>query len=152
MKIMIGSDHAGFELKEKIVDHLKTAGHDVVDIGTTDTRSVDYPRYAFRVARAVASGTAERGILVCGSGIGMSMAANRIAGVRAVLASEPYTAKMSRRHNDSNVLCLGGRFTGPDMALEIVDTWLREDFEAGRHVRRVDLLDSLASAPDQPEE
>jgi ribose 5-phosphate isomerase B len=89
----------------------------------------------------VASGRVDRGILVCGSGIGMSMAANRIPGVRAVLASEPYAAKMSRRHNDSNVLCLGGRFTGQDLAFEIVDTWLAENFEGGRHSRRVNLLD-----------
>ncbi len=141
LKIMIGADHAGFELKEKIVTRLQDAGYDVEDIGTHGTESVDYPDYAFRVARAVASGRVDRGILVCGSGIGMSMAANRIPGVRAVLASEPYAAKMSRRHNDSNVLCLGGRFTGQDLAFEIVDTWLAENFEGGRHSRRVNLLD-----------
>ncbi|MBC7357809.1 MAG: ribose 5-phosphate isomerase B [Desulfacinum sp.] len=141
LKIMIGADHAGFELKQKIVTRLQDAGYDVEDIGTHGTESVDYPDYAFRVARAVASGRVDRGILVCGSGIGMSMAANRIPGVRAVLASEPYAAKMSRRHNDSNVLCLGGRFTGQDLAFEIVDTWLAENFEGGRHSRRVNLLD-----------
>jgi ribose 5-phosphate isomerase B len=141
LKIMIGADHAGFELKEKIVTRLQDAGYDVEDIGTHGTESVDYPDYAFRVARAVASGRVDRGILVCGSGIGMSMAANRIPRVRAVLASEPYAAKMSRRHNDSNVLCLGGRFTGQDLAFEIVDTWLAENFEGGRHSRRVNLLD-----------
>ncbi|SHG35541.1 ribose-5-phosphate isomerase [Desulfacinum infernum DSM 9756] len=140
-KIMIGADHAGFELKQKIVTRLQDAGYDVEDIGTHGTESVDYPDYAFRVARAVASGRVDRGILVCGSGIGMSMAANRIPRVRAVLASEPYAAKMSRRHNDSNVLCLGGRFTGQDLAFEIVDTWLAENFEGGRHSRRVNLLD-----------
>ncbi|SMC19625.1 ribose-5-phosphate isomerase [Desulfacinum hydrothermale DSM 13146] len=141
LKIMIGADHAGFELKQKIVSRLQQAGYPVEDIGTHSMDSVDYPDYAFRVARAVAAGHADRGILVCGSGIGMSMAANRISGVRAVLACEPYAAKMSRRHNDSNVLCLGGRFLGQDLAFEIVDTWLAEGFEGGRHSRRVTLLD-----------
>lgn len=145
MKIMIGADHAGFELKQKIASHLRERGFEVQDIGTHSTDSVDYPDYAFPVARAVAHGDVDRGILVCGSGIGMSMAANRIPGVRAVLASEPYAAKMSRRHNDSNVLCLGGRFLGPDLALEIVDVWLAENFEGGRHCRRVDLLDNPSS-------
>jgi ribose 5-phosphate isomerase B len=146
MKIMVGSDHGGFELKEKVVAHLKTLNHEVVDAGTYGPESVDYPRYAMKVARAVAGGEAERGILVCGSGIGMSMTANRVAGVRAVLAYEPYGAKMSRRHNDSNVLCMGGRFTGQDLAFEIVDAWLQETFEGGRHQRRVDLIDRLAGA------
>lgn len=145
MKIMLGADHAGYELKEKIAEHLRRAGHEVRDIGTHSLDSVDYPDYAFTVARAVAKGTVDRGILVCGSGIGMSMAANRIPGVRAVLASEPYAAKMSRRHNDSNVLCLGGRFIGPDLALEIVTVWLAEPFEGGRHCRRLDLLDNPSS-------
>lgn len=145
MKIMIGADHAGYELKVKVAEHLRRADHEVQDIGTHSLDSVDYPDYAFRVARAVAQGTVDRGILVCGSGIGMSMAANRIPGVRAVLASEPYAAKMSRRHNDSNVLCLGGRFIGLDLALEIVSVWLAEPFEGGRHSRRVDLLDNPCS-------
>ncbi|MEJ5347376.1 MAG: ribose 5-phosphate isomerase B [Desulfosoma sp.] len=145
MKIMIGADHAGFELKEKIAEHLRREGHDVHDIGTFSLDSVDYPDYAFTVARAVSRGTVDRGILLCGSGIGMSMAANRVPGVRAVLASEPYAAKMSRRHNDSNVLCLGGRFLGLDLALEIVDVWLAEPFEGGRHCRRLDLLDNPSS-------
>ncbi|ROQ90638.1 ribose 5-phosphate isomerase B [Desulfosoma caldarium] len=145
MKIMIGADHAGFELKEHIVAHLRLKGHHVEDIGTHSSDSVDYPDYAFTVARAVAQGMVDRGILLCGSGIGMSMAANRVPGVRAVLASEPYAAKMSRRHNDSNVLCLGGRFIGPDLAREIVDVWLAETFEGGRHCRRLDLLDNPSS-------
>ncbi len=143
MKIIIGADHGGFELKEHMVAHLQTRGFDVRDIGTHSAESVDYPRFAVEVATAVASHEVERGILVCGSGIGMSMTANRFAGVRAALACEPYGAKMSRRHNDSNVLCLGGRFTGPDLAVEIVDTWLAEPFEGGRHQRRIDLIDQL---------
>jgi ribose 5-phosphate isomerase B len=144
MKIMIACDHAGLELKEKLVRHLKELGWDVNDIGTYDTSPVDYPQYAAQVARAVASGEAERGILVCGSGIGMCMTANRFHGVRAVQVSEPFFAKMSRRHNDSNILCLGGRFVGEDLAFEITDVWLHEPFEGGRHQKRVDLIDDLA--------
>lgn len=141
MKIIVGSDHAGFQLKGTIASLLKEKGIEVVDVGTNGTESVDYPVYAFKVARAVAAGEAEKGILVCGSGIGMCMAANRVAGVRAVAAYEPFTARMSRRHNDSNVLCLGERFTGRDLAVAIVDDWLREPFEGGRHQRRVDMID-----------
>ena len=144
MKIILGSDHGGFELKQALLLHLKNKGHEVEDIGTHSLESVDYPYYAVQVARAVAEERAERGILVCGSGIGMCMTANRITAARAVQASEPYEAKMSRRHNDSNILCLGGRFVGQDLAVEILDTWLDEPFEGGRHNRRVGLIDSLA--------
>jgi ribose 5-phosphate isomerase B len=143
MKIIIGCDHAGLELKEKLVRHLKQLGLDVEDIGTHDTSPVDYPQYAAQVARTVASGDVERGILVCGSGIGMCMTANRFKGVRAVQVSEPLSAKMSRRHNDSNILCLGGRFVGEALAFEITDVWLNEPFEGGRHQKRVDLIDGL---------
>ena len=144
MKICIGSDHAGFELKERIASSLRNLGFDIADVGTDSEASVDYPVYAFRVARAVANGEAERGILVCGSGIGMCMSANRVSGVRAVTGYEPFMAKMSRRHNDSNVLCLGSRLTGRDLAMEIVTVWLDEPFEGGRHQKRVDLIDSIA--------
>jgi len=143
---MIGCDHAGLELKEVIVAHLQTLHHEVEDIGTDSPESVDYPYYAVSVARAVAEGTEDRGILVCGSGLGMCMAANRISGARAVHVSEPYAAKMSRRHNDSNILCLGGRFIGRDLAIEIVNIWLSEAFEGGRHQRRVKLIESLTQA------
>lgn len=145
MKICIGSDHAGFGLKERIASFLRDTGLDIADVGTDSEASVDYPVYAFRVARAVATGEAERGILVCGSGIGMCMTANRINGVRAVTGFEPFGARMSRRHNDSNVLCLGARFTGIDLAMEILNVWLREPFEGGRHQRRIDLIDSIAN-------
>lgn len=143
MRIMIGCDHAGLELKELIAAHLKTLRHEVEDIGTHSSESVDYPYYAAKVARAVAAGEADRGILVCGSGLGMCMAANRIPGARAVHVCEPYAARMSRRHNDSNILCLGGRFIGRDLALEVIDVWLDEIFEGGRHQRRVELIDRL---------
>jgi len=142
MKIIIGSDHAGFELKGTIISFLKEKGIEVVDAGTYDTQSVDYPVFAYKVAKGVAAGEAEKGILVCGSGIGMCMTANRVPGVRAVACYEPFAARMSRRHNDSNVLCLGERFTGRDLALAIVEDWIREPFEGGRHQRRVDLIDA----------
>ena len=144
MKIIVGCDHGGFDLKERILEHLRGLTHEVEDIGTFNRESVDYPAIAIKVAQAVASGEANRGILVCGSGIGMCMTANRVAGVRAVQASDSYEAKMSRRHNDSNVLCLGGRLIGPDLAAEVLDIWLTEPFEGGRHQRRIDLIDTLA--------
>ena len=144
MKVCIGADHAGWELKDFVASNLKQLGIEVVDVGTNGPDSVDYPIYAFRVARAVAGGQAERGILVCGSGIGMCIAANRVPGVRAVNGYEPFGARMSRRHNDSNILCLGSRFTGRDLALEIVHEWIKEPFEGGRHKKRIDLIDNLA--------
>ena len=143
MKIMIGCDHGGYDLKQVVVRFLREQGHEVEDIGTNSMESVDYPQYAVQVARSVASGRADRGILLCGSGIGMCMTANRITGARAALVSEPYAARMSRRHNDSNILCLGGRLVGDQLALEIVGAWLQEDFEGGRHQRRVDLIEQL---------
>ncbi len=142
MKVFIGSDHAGFELKELVASSLREAHIDVVDVGTNGADSVDYPVFAYRVARAIGNGEADRGILVCGSGIGMCITANRVAGVRAVNGHEPFEARMSRRHNDSNILCLGARFTGVDLALEIVRQWIEEPFEGGRHKRRVDLIDN----------
>ncbi|MGC9964171.1 MAG: ribose 5-phosphate isomerase B [Syntrophobacteraceae bacterium] len=145
MKIYIGADHAGWVLKDLVASVLTGEAIEVVDVGTNGPDSVDYPVYAFQVARAVAGGQAERGILVCGSGIGMCMAANRVQGVRAVHGCEPFGARMSRRHNDSNVLCLGSRFTGVDLALEIVREWIKEPFEGGRHKRRIDLIDSLGN-------
>lgn len=144
MKIIIGADHGGFQLKAAIIAFLKNEGYDdVVDIGTNSADSVDYPVYGNQVARSVATGDADRGILVCGSGIGMCMSANRVPKARAVAVYEPFAAKMSRRHNNSNILCLGERFTGRDLALEIVSVWLSEEFEGGRHERRVDLIDGL---------
>ena len=146
MRIMVGCDHGGVELKGKIVLYLGSLGYQVEDIGTHGLESVDYPYYAVKVALAVAGGDVERGILVCGSGIGMCIAANRIPGIRAAQVAESYAAKMSRRHNDTNVLCLGGRFIGPDLAYEIVQVWLKEPFEGGRHQRRVELIESLVQS------
>lgn len=145
MRIYIGADHAGWELKDRIAEAVRASGHEVIDLGTNGPESVDYPVFAHRVARAIATGQGDRGILVCGSGIGMCMAANKVPGVRAVTGFEPYGACMSRRHNDSNVLCLGARFTGRDLALDIVARWLETEFEGGRHKKRVDMIESLAA-------
>ena len=143
MRIYIGSDHAGFEMKEKLRDHLKAAGHDVVDVGTDSPASVDYPDYAIKVAHAVRDGDAERGVLVCGSGIGMAIAANKVHGVRAAAVYTPELARMSRLHNNANVVSLAERFTDLDTAIEIVDAFLTTPFEGGRHERRVAKADAI---------
>jgi ribose 5-phosphate isomerase B len=137
MKIAIGSDHAGFALKEKVAPMLQSAGHDVVDVGTDSEESTDYPMYASAAARMVAEGRAERAVLVCGSGVGVSIVANKVDGIRAVNAHDPQEAEMSRRHNDANVLALAGRRLEEDDARPIVESFLATDFEGGRHERRV---------------
>jgi ribose 5-phosphate isomerase B len=141
--IAIGSDHAGYSLKERLKTWLAADGHRVIDHGTHSTESVDYPDYAAAVAESVGSGEAERGVLVCGSGVGMAMAANKVAGIRAVAAQDADVARLSRQHNDANVLTLGARLTAPARALELVQTWLATPFEGGRHQRRVDKLAQL---------
>jgi ribose 5-phosphate isomerase B len=146
VRVHIGSDHAGFDLKESVKTHLVESGHDVVDAGVRSTDSVDYPDLAAPVALAVSTGEADRGVLVCGSGIGMAMAANKVAGVRAVQARDVESARMSRLHNDANVLTLAGRYTEPAEALSIVDTFLATGFEGGRHQRRVDKIGALEAS------
>ena len=142
-KLIIGSDHAGFALKESIKSALIELGHEVKDVGTHDTASCDYPDYAKPVAKAVAAGEADAGILVCSTGIGMSMAANKVPGVRAALVHHIYEAQMTRRHNDANVICIGANITGPAIALEAVKAFLTTEFEGGRHQRRVDKIENL---------
>lgn len=142
MKIALGSDHAGFEVKQLVAEALAGDGHEIVDCGCFDTESVDYPDYAQAVARNVAAGECERGVLVCGTGIGMAMAANRFAGVRAANVWDRYTAEMSREHNDANVLCLGARILEPDQALELARFWLTVPFGGGRHATRVGKIDA----------
>jgi ribose 5-phosphate isomerase B len=137
MKIIIASDHGGLRLKNELVELLKKGGHQVEDIGTQTAASCDYPDFAHAVAKSVLSGASERGILVCGTGVGMSVAANRHAGIRAVLCSDTYTAKLSRDHNDSNVLCLGERVLGSGLAWEIVSAWVTEPASTEeRHTKR----------------
>lgn len=133
MKIYIGNDHGGYTLKEVITKRLLELGVECVNVGTDSADIVRYPYYAAQVAKAVADGSADRGILICSTGIGMSMIANRFKGVRAALCTDTYMAKMTRRHNNSNLLCLGGKITGELEALDILDAWLREEYEGGRH-------------------
>ena len=140
MKIAIGSDHRGYEVKRRIVTVLERLGHDVLDAGTTGRESVDYPDFAFQVARAVGEGRVERGILICGTGIGMCIAANKVHGVRAAPCHDSITAEMSRRHNDANVLCLSADLLGADLIDRMVRIWLTTPFESGRHARRVEKI------------
>lgn len=137
MRYAFGCDHAGFALKAVLLEQLETAGHEVIDMGTYNTEPTDYPVYANKVAEAVERGLADRGLLVCGTGAGMAMAANKYPNIRAVAAGDCFTARMSRRHNDANVLCLGARVTGPGLAVEILRLWMAEEFEGGRHVARL---------------
>lgn len=143
MKIAIGNDHAALELKNHIVDYLVKEGHEVVNFGTDTPASTDYPIYGARVAHAVANGECERGVVICGTGIGISISANKVRGIRCALCSEPVSAKLTRQHNDANVLAMGARIIGPAMAEEIVHTFLTTEFEGGRHSRRVDLITKL---------
>lgn len=151
--IYIGNDHGGYALKHVLIQRLKELGVKVVDLGSDTPEIVRYPYYAVQVAEAVSSGKADRGILICSTGIGMSIVANRFKGVRASLCTDTYMAKMTRRHNDSNLLCLGGKITGEFAALDILETWLREDYEGGRHEISLELLkevDAKACASPLP--
>ncbi|TAK24546.1 MAG: ribose 5-phosphate isomerase B [Chloroflexota bacterium] len=141
--IAIGADHAGVRLKAEIAEYLRSRGIAVEDVGTFDETSTDYPDYAEKVGRLVVDGVADRGILICGTGIGVSISANKIAGIRAALCSETFSARMSREHNDANVLCLGARVVGGGVALDIVGSWLEAAFAGGRHQRRVDKIGAL---------
>ena len=143
MKIAIGCDHGGFHLKEAIKAHLQEKNIEVEDFGAYGTESVNYPSYASKVAESVASKNSDLGILCCGTGIGMSIAANKIKGIRAACVSDTFSAKATREHNDSNVLCLGERVLGPGLALDIVDTWLGSSFQGGRHQTRIDQVTEL---------
>lgn len=143
MKIAIGSDHAGLELKEYIKQVLAGGDYEVTDYGTNSPQSVDYPDYGFKVAQAVAAGEADRGILVCGTGMGMSVVANKVKGIRAALAFDTYTAVQSRKHLDANVLVLGERVTGKGLAEEIVRSWLSAEFEGGRHSGRIAKIEAF---------
>lgn len=146
MKIIMASDHAGLALKQELAAHLRQQGLDVEDIGTHTPDSVDYPVFGERAARAVARGEGDRAILVCGTGQGIGMAANKVPGVRCAIVSDTFSARMSREHNDANALALGARVVGTGLAEEIVDVWISTEFLAGRHARRVDLLDAIDAA------
>lgn len=140
MKIGIGSDHGGFELKEHIKEYLKEKGVEYVDYGTNSLESVDYPDYGKKVAEAVVRKEVDRGIVICGTGIGISIAANKVRGIRCALCGDTFSARMSRLHNDANVLALGGRVLGVGLALDIVDAFLHGEFEGGRHTNRINKI------------
>ncbi len=145
MKIAIGNDQTAVEMKTQISAYLKDKGHEVINFGTDETVSCDYPIYGEKVAMAVIDGVADCGIAICGTGVGISLAANKVRGIRAVVCSEPYSAKLSKQHNNTNVLCFGARVVGTEMAKMIVDAWLDAEFEGGRHQRRIDLVMDIES-------
>ena len=140
MKVAIAADHGGFELKDSMVEYIKSLGNEVMDLGTNSADSVDYPDYAKKVCEEIQQGNSDLGILICGTGIGMSLAANKFEGIRAACVSDVYSAKMSRNHNNANVLCIGARVIGDEVAKLIIKTFLENEFEAGRHQRRVDKI------------
>jgi ribose 5-phosphate isomerase B len=154
MRIAIGSDHRGFDVKKRVVPLLRQAGHEVLDMGPEGSDSVDYPDYAFQVAQAVSEGRVDRGILICGTGIGMCIAANKVPGVRAAPCHDSITAEMSRRHNNANVLCLSADLLGDELIDRMIRIWLETDFEGGRHARRVDKIvrfeDDVLKPKDRP--
>ena len=141
--IALAADHGGFELKEAVKAHLDELGLEYIDFGTHSTASVDYPDMALPACDAVVSGQCDKALLFCGTGVGISMAANKVKGIRAALCGDCYSAEMTRRHNDANILAMGARVLGPGLALKIVDTFLNTEFEGGRHARRVGLLDAI---------
>lgn len=143
MKIGLASDHGGYELKEHIREHLEKEGIEYIDYGTNSEESVDYPDYGRKAGEAIMSGEVDRAIVVCGTGIGISLAANKVKGVRCALCGDSYSARMSREHNNANALALGGRVIGKDLALEIVDIWLKTEFAGGRHERRVNKISEI---------
>ena len=143
MRIAIGADHAGYDMKCHLIEALGRLGHDVTDLGTDSTEAVDYPAICADVARTVVRGDADRGIVLGGSGQGEQIAANKVRGARAALCNDLYTARMSREHNDANILSMGGRIVGPGLAEEILELWLTTDFEGGRHQRRVDGISAI---------
>ena len=140
MKIVLANDHSAVDMKKEILAHLEEKGYQVIDIGTNSPESCDYPVFGERAGKMVASGRADLGILICGTGVGISLAANKVKGVRACVCSEPYSAKLSRMHNDTNILAFGARVVGTELAKMIVDEWLAAEFEGGRHKRRVDMI------------
>ena len=150
MRIALSADHAGYSLKDELAAWLREQGHEIVDLGTNGAESVDYPRYGSLLAEALGDGRAERGIAVCGSGIGIAIAANRNPACRCAQVAEPLSARLARTHNDANAIALGARLIGPEMARAIVQSFIDADFEGGRHQRRVDKLSTPAFDPQEP--
>jgi ribose 5-phosphate isomerase B len=147
MRIAVGSDHAGIEMKAALLEHLRSGGHEVTDLGTYSTESVDYPDVGAAVGHAVAKGDQELGVCVCGTGIGISIAANKVRGVRAAVVHDVSSARLAREHNDANVICFGARLVGPVVAADAVDVFLSTRFDGGRHLRRIEKIAALEEAP-----
>lgn len=143
MKLAIGSDHVGFELKPAIIGYLEELGHEVTDFGAFTTERTDYPIYGKKVAEEVAAGNFDGGILICGTGVGISISANKVKGIRAVVCSEPYSAKLSKEHNNTNILAFGSRVVGSELAKMIVKEWLDAKYEGGRHSKRIEMLNHI---------
>lgn len=141
MNLVIACDHAGYDLKENVKKYLSEQGHSVIDCGTNSTESCDYPVFAKALCKEINDGNAQLGILICGTGIGMSMAANKVKGIRAAVCSDYFSAKFTRAHNDANVICLGARVTGEGLALELIDIFLNTPFEGGKHLRRINMFE-----------
>ena len=149
MKIVFGCDNRGYTLKNAIISHLKELGHEVIDVGTDSAERVDYPAYGEKVARLVADGTGDLGVLVCGTGFGISLAANQVKGIRAVNCSDTYTARLSRMHNDANIVSIGSMVVGEGLALDIIDEFLTHSFIGGRHTRRVAMIKEIRERSDK---
>ena len=143
MKLAIGNDHAAVEMKKEIMAYLEEKGHEVINVGTDSNESFNYPVSGYKVARLVADGEVERGILICGTGVGISLAANKVKGIRACVCSDPLTARLSRQHNNTNIIAFGARIIGPETAKMIVDEWLDAEFEGGRHEKRVAMITEI---------
>lgn len=149
MKIGIGNDHSALELKAEIIEFLENMGHQVIDYGTNSSESCDYPIYGEKVAHAVVDKEVDCGILICGTGLGISLAANKVKGIRAAVCSEPFTAKMAKQHNNCNILAFGARVVGAELAKMMVDAWLNTEFQGGRHQHRVDLIMDIENRENQ---
>ncbi len=143
MKIAIGNDHVAIDLKKIITDHLISLGHEVINVGTNSEERTDYPIYGEKVATLVSTNEVEKGILICGTGVGISLAANKVKGIRAIVCSDTFSAKLSREHNDTNILSFGSRVVGSELAKMIVDEWLNAEFEGGRHQKRIDMISEI---------
>ena len=148
MKIAIASDHTGVELKSEIIKYLKELGHEVSDFGTNSAESIDYPIYGKKVSEEISKGNYDGGVLICGTGIGISLAANKVKGIRAAVCSEPYSAKLSKQHNNSNIIAFGARVIGVDLAKMIVKEWIEAKFEGGRHLKRVELISKIENGEE----
>jgi ribose 5-phosphate isomerase B len=151
VRVSVGSDHAGYELKGLLIEHLKASGHDVADLGTNSMQPVDYPAFGAAVGRSVVSGDADLGLCICGTGIGISVAANKVRGVRAAVVHDASSARLAREHNGANVICFGARLVGPEVAVDSLDAFIKSEFQGGRHMRRIEQIAALeAESTDDP--